>query len=337
MNMTLFWIIIFGLLMSCIALVGSLTLFLRPKTWSKLILPLVAFAAGSLIGGALLHMIPAAVRKMGNVTALYVWLVAGFMVFYALEEFLNWHHSHTHGHSCGPLSSPHQHCMPQTRQQQSDEKSMTHICGLDCELACNVDTKDTVSDANIQNVDQAKDIESYTTNAEGGTEDDLATTDDSNEEQSPPTRKPPLVYLILVADAVHNFLGGMFVGASFVDSFDLGISAWLAAAAHEVPQELGDFAVLVHSGLSKRRALLLNFLSALSFPIGSIIAYAASKAINVSFLIPFAAGNFLYIGASDLIPETKHCHGATSNAVHFLSFSAGVGIMLGVRVALDGW
>lgn len=129
----------------------------------------------------------------------------------------------------------------------------------------------------------------------------------------------------------------MFVGASFVDSTQLGISAWMAAAAHEVPQELGDFAILVHGGWSKHNALLFNFLSALTFPLGGLIAYAASKSININFLIPFAAGNFIYIGGSDLIPEVKHFHNPKRNAIHFVSFSVGVGVMLGIRIAVDGW
>jgi zinc and cadmium transporter len=132
-------------------------------------------------------------------------------------------------------------------------------------------------------------------------------------------------------------LGGLFVGASFVDSVELGLSAWLAAAAHEVPQELGDFAVLVHGGWSKSQALLYNFLSSLTFLVGSIIAYVASKSVKVTFLVPFAAGNFLYIGGSDLIPEVKHFHGIKANLVQFVSFVAGVGIMLGIRVAVEGW
>lgn len=81
--------------------------------------------------------------------------------------------------------------------------------------------------------------------------------------------------------------------------------AWLAAAAHEIPQELGDFAVLIHGGWEKRWALLFNVLSALTFLLGGITTYAASFHLHVAFLLPFAAGNFLYIGASDLAPEVN--------------------------------
>jgi zinc and cadmium transporter len=91
---TLAWIILLSLLMSAIALVGSITLVLKPATLDRLLLLLVAFAAGSLIGGALLHMIPTAVREMGNGVGVYAWIAAGFVLFLALEQFLQWHHSH---------------------------------------------------------------------------------------------------------------------------------------------------------------------------------------------------------------------------------------------------
>jgi zinc and cadmium transporter len=241
---TLLWIVLFGFLMSCIALVGSITLVFKPRTLERILLPLVAFAAGSLIGGAFFHMIPAAVEEMENAFALYVWLVAGFILFLALEQFLNWHHSHS---------------------------------------------------------------------------------------QSPSEREP-LTYLILIADAVHNFVGGLFVGASFLIDFRLGIVAWLAAAAHEVPQELGDFGVLVHGGWSKSSALIYNFVSALTFLAGGVFAYFASATIDVVFLIPFAAGNFLYIGAADLIPEIKKSHDMKTNLLHFVAFTLGISLLLALRL-----
>jgi len=136
----------------------------------------------------------------------------------------------------------------------------------------------------------------------------------------------------LIADALHNFVGGMFVAASFLVNVPLGLTAWLVAAAHEVPQELGDFGVLVHGGWEKRRALLFNFLSGLTFLAGGIVAYLASAQIDVDFLVPFAAGNFLYIGAADLIPEIKKSHDLKKNLIHFVAFSVGLGLLLAVRV-----
>ena len=94
---------------------------------------------------------------------------------------------------------------------------------------------------------------------------------------------------------------------------------------------------MIRGGWSKKKALLFNFISALTFPVGGLIAYAASQSIDVSFLIPFAAGNFLYIGASDLIPEIKHHRGVKEGVINFFSFTAGLAILLGIRVAIEGW
>lgn len=227
--------------MSAIALVGSVTLFLQETTLRKLLLPLVALAAGTLLGGALFHMIPASVEKLGNHPTIYLWIVVGFAFFLALEQFLHWHHCH-----------------------------------------------------------------------------------------QPPSAHRPLTYLILIADGIHNFIGGLAVAGAFLIDVKVGMSAWIAAAAHEVPQELGDFGILIHGGWRKGSALLYNFLSALTFLIGGMVAYAVSRTVDVTFLLPFAAGNFIYIAAADLIPELKHEENLGLHALHFGSFILGLALLLGV-------
>jgi zinc and cadmium transporter len=99
----------------------------------------------------------------------------------------------------------------------------------------------------------------------------------------------PLGYLILVADGLHNLIGGLAVGAAFLVDVRLGLVTWLAAAAHEVPQELGDFGILIHSGWSSRHALVYNLASALTFPLDGLIAYAVAGDVDVAVLVPFAA------------------------------------------------
>lgn len=240
---TLAWIVTGGVAMTAIALVGSLTMLLREEVQRRLLLPLVAFAAGSLIGGALFHMLPAALRQVPLGAALW-WVAGGFVLFFALEQFLHWHHCHR--------------------------------AALDC--------------------------------------------------------RQPLTYLILLGDGLHNFLGGLAIGGVFLADVRLGIAAWAVAAAHEVPQELGDFAVLVHGGWSRRGALLMNVLSGAAFLVGGLIAYAASTWFDVRFLVPLAAGNFLYIGASDLVPEVNKAESLGAGVRHFAAFLAGllvVGVMAG--------
>ncbi len=137
-------------------------------------------------------------------------------------------------------------------------------------------------------------------------------------------KKSSMTYLILIGDAIHNFLGGLGIASTFIIDQKAGIIAWIAAASHEIPQELGDFGILVYGGWPRWRALLWNFISALTFPIGAIIAYIAAQHFEVSGLVLFGAGNFIYIAASDLIPEIKKEENFKSSILHFSLFLFGL-------------
>jgi len=143
----------------------------------------------------------------------------------------------------------------------------------------------------------------------------------------------PFSYLILVSDGVHNFIDGLVIAASFISSYPLGIATTLAVALHEIPQELGDFGVLVYGGFGKGRALTFNFISALAAILGGIVGYFAYSLLQASivYLLPFAAGNFIYIAAADLIPEIKHRVSLRRSIIHFCVFLVGIGIMLAVK------
>ncbi|PNX46436.1 MAG: ZIP family metal transporter [Thermoplasmata archaeon M9B1D] len=114
-------------------------------------------------------------------------------------------------------------------------------------------------------------------------------------------------YMNLVGDTIHNFIDGLILAASFVTSVELGLTTTIAIAAHEIPQEIGDFGVLIYGGFKKKKAIILNFIVALTIVIGGVIGYFISKSVEsaVTFLLPFAAGGFIYIAATDLIPEIK--------------------------------
>ncbi|MHB8104650.1 MAG: ZIP family metal transporter [Dehalococcoidales bacterium] len=144
----------------------------------------------------------------------------------------------------------------------------------------------------------------------------------------------PFSYLILVSDGVHNFIDGVVIAASFVVSFPVGISTTVAIALHEIPQELGDFGALVYGGLSKRRALTFNYISAITAIVGGVIGYFASSVMEsyIVYLLPFAAGHFIYIAAADLIPEIKHQSSMPRAIIHFGVFLVGIGIMLLAKV-----
>ena len=114
-------------------------------------------------------------------------------------------------------------------------------------------------------------------------------------------------YMNLFGDAVHNFIDGLIIGGSYLANMQLGIATTLAVVFHEIPQEIGDFAVLIYGGFSKSRALFLNFSTALVAVLGAIVALSLGSMLEGfgPFLVPFAAGSFIYIAGSDLIPELR--------------------------------
>lgn len=114
-------------------------------------------------------------------------------------------------------------------------------------------------------------------------------------------------YINLFGDAVHNLTDGLIIGASFFADFNLGVVTVFAVIMHEIPHEIGNFGVLLYAGFKKTKALLFNFITALTAIAGGIFGYFISSHVDnfTIFLLPFAAGGFIYIAASDLIPEVR--------------------------------
>ncbi len=146
----------------------------------------------------------------------------------------------------------------------------------------------------------------------------------------------PVTYLNLIGDGFHNFLDGMVITAAFLSSFKLGLVTTLAVIFHEIPQELGDFGVLVYGGFSKQKALLYNFISALTAILGAVTAYfIADIAAGFSnFILPMTAGGFIYIAASDLIPEIHKEKDLKRSTLALVAFLIGIGFMVLARVIL---
>ena len=248
MNETLFYILGSTFLISLISFVGALTLFLKEKLLNKILLILVAFSAGALIGGAFLHLLPESIMEIGitpdALLNVFLFLLLGFCLFFILEQFIHWHHHHgCHGEEC-----------------------------------------------NIK----------------------------------------PFSYLILISDGIHNFIDGLIIAGSFMVNPAMGIVTTIAVALHEIPQELGDFGILIYGGFNKLKALMWNFISALTAVLGGITGYVLTTHIEglAVYLLPFAAGNFIYIAASDLIPEIKHRENFKKSLLHFVVFLIGIGLML---------
>ncbi len=245
---TLFYIIISTFLISLTAFAGTLTLFLKEKLLDKVLLILVAFSAGALMGGAFLHLIPEAIEKTESdqVFNLFLYLLFGFCTFFILENFIKWHHHHSREHP------------------------------------------------------------------------DIM----------------PFSYLVLISDGIHNFIDGLIIASSFMVSFSVGVTTTLMVALHEIPQEIGDFGILIYGGFKKLKALFLNFLSASTVIFGGIAGFLLSQKIGKSiiYLLPFAAGSFIYIASSDLVPEIKQQTSVKKSVIYFFVFLLGITLMLLIKL-----
>jgi len=133
-------------------------------------------------------------------------------------------------------------------------------------------------------------------------------------------------YLSLIGDAIHNFIDGVIIGSSFLVSIPLGISVTLAVIVHEIPHELADFTILLHSGFSNKKALMYNFLSATTAIAGTLLVFWVSQIEQslIPYLIPFGAGNFLYIAMSDLLPALHKPHSKRMSFLLIMLLIAGV-------------
>jgi zinc and cadmium transporter len=229
-------------IVSLISLVGIFTLMLQGDKLQRILLYLVSFAVGGLLGDALIHLIPQSFKELGSSLGASLLVLAGILGFFLLEKYIIWRHFHVH---------------PEDRKVKS------------------------------------------------------------------------MVPMVLFGDAVHNFIDGAVIGASYVASVPLGITTTLAVVLHELPHEIGDFGVLVYGGLSVKRALLLNFLTALTAIAGTIASLAISPEVPgyAAVVVPITAGGFLYIAGSDLIPELQEETNIPRSIVQLVCIVCGVGMM----------
>lgn len=144
----------------------------------------------------------------------------------------------------------------------------------------------------------------------------------------------PYTYLILFGDGIHNFIDGLIIAAAFLVDTGFGIVTTFMIISHELPQELGDFAVLVHGGMKTKKALLYNFISQLTAVLGGVTGFLLGTSVKefVPFILPFAAGGFIYIGASDLIPQLHNEKSVKKSLLSFALFAVGVLLMLGIKL-----
>lgn len=240
------------LVVSAISLIGIFTISIKEEKLAKILLYLVAFSAGGLLGGAFIHLLPEAVATSGFTLSVSISILAGMMTFFVVEKAVHWRHCHV------PTSESHPH---------------------------------------------------------------------------------PFAYMNLVGDSIHNFIDGLIIGAAYLVSAPLGIATTFLVVLHEIPQEIGDFGVLVHGGFSRKRALYVNFLTALTAVVGTMVALAAGLLVEnmAILLVPFAAGGFIYVASSDLIPELHKDHYETKKSfAQLLVLVAGIVVILVLKMVLGG-
>jgi len=239
------WAVAASIIVSLVSLIGIFSLLFKETRLNKILILLIGFSAGGLIGGAFLHLLPEALEQAKSQTV-FLYLILGFIAFFILEKYLHWRHCH--------------------------------------EGVCAVHT---------------------------------------------------FTYLNLIGDGVHNFTDGLVIGASFLVSIRFGIITALVIILHEIPQEIGDFGVLVYGGFSKFKALYYNFLTALTCVLGTILGYFISANIQdfSVFLLPFTAGGFIYIAACDLVPELHKQADLKKSASSMFAFLCGILFILLARMA----
>ncbi len=155
-----------------------------------------------------------------------------------------------------------------------------------------------------------------------------------HKETSNPNCHHPVGITSLIGDGLHNFLDGIIIAASFQISFELGMASTLAIILHEIPQEIGDFAILLHAGFPAQKAILLNFLVSLAAIFGVVVFFTTGNFLieQSPLLLGLAAGGFIYIGGSDLIPELHHETNFKKSLLQFFFLVLGGLIMVALKL-----
>ncbi len=139
----------------------------------------------------------------------------------------------------------------------------------------------------------------------------------------------PVGYVSLFTDALHNFVDGLLIGASYLVSMPIGITTTIAVMLHEIPHEIGDFVILIYAGFGRRKALWFNYLAATAAIFGAVLALLIGNKVEglSNLIVIFAAGGFLYLAGSDMVPELHKENKISKSLVQFVAILAGIGLM----------
>jgi zinc and cadmium transporter len=282
------WIILFTLLGGVLSVLAASAFLLLPESLRTRVLPaMVSFAIGALLGAAFLAVLPHALAAPGvrDMHAITSTVLLGLLGFFLLEKLVLWRHCHAHEcEAHGSASVPYRD-VPMPRAQDAQER----LAGG--------------TTARMQEVGQRRELLPRTPGvieAHGATSGGIETLGP----QVTHNHASASGYLILFGDGVHNFVDGVLIAAAFLTDVHLGVVTALAVAAHEIPQEVGDFAILLHSGFSRGKALFYNVLASLTTVVGGVLAYFSLGVAQAAlpYVLAIAASSFIYIAVADLIP-----------------------------------
>jgi zinc and cadmium transporter len=242
MNEVWFYSILSVIVVSLVSLIGVFALSIRVERLKKILILLLAFSAGALLGDAFIHLIPEIVNEAGFGLNVALYVLFGILLFFVLEKVIHWQHCHM------PITKGHVHTFAKMN---------------------------------------------------------------------------------LIGDSLHNFIDGLIIAASYMINIPTGIATTIAVIVHEIPQEIGDFGVLLHGGYTKGKALLLNFGTALIAILGAVVALWLGNIEGIEVILTgIAAGGFIYIAGSDLIPELHKETAISKSLLQLLAFVLGILVMV---------
>jgi zinc and cadmium transporter len=302
----LVWIILFTLLGGVLSvLAAGLFLLLPDAMRARALQPMVSFAIGALLGAALLAILPHALEAPGQHDPHVITgtVLLGLLLFFLLEKLVLWRHCHAdecEAHGSASVGRLHHPASGNTHPSPDFAEGRT---------PGPIEAHGTTIPANR----------------------DITETPAGN------SRPSAAGYLIVIGDGVHNFVDGVLIAAAFFTDLHLGIVTAIAVAAHEIPQEVGDFAVLLHSGFGRGKALFYNVASSLTTVIGGLLAYFSFQMAQAAlpYVLAIAASSFIYIAVADLIPGLHRRPEPRATLQQVLLIAAGVTFIYIAHLFLD--
>ena len=269
------WIILSSLLGGLLSVAGAAMVALNVK---KSAVPmLISFAIGAMLGAVFLEILPEVIKAGNNIQAITGTVLFGILLFFALEKLVIWRHCHG------------DHCE-------------VHAVHTEEDCPENTNNKNTVKNTVIETPAlQTPVLNTKYRAASGGMQTARAVKSAHNHEHSHERSG----MMIMIGDTFHNFVDGILIASAFMVDVKVGIVTSIAIIAHEIPQEVGDFLILLHSGYSKKQAFAFNLVSSFATLVGGVAAYFALQTLQawVPYILSLAAASLLYVSVADLIPS----------------------------------